>query len=421
METPFKEYHKNSYIQQTNETTNMAANQRLLSLDIFRGMTIAFMILVNNPGDWGNVYAPLLHADWHGCTPTDWVFPFFLFIVGVSIALALSKRKARGDEKSAIVRKILRRTFIIFAIGLFLNGFPYFNFPLRIAGVLPRIAIVYGITAMIFLYADWKRVIWITVGCLVAYWLMLALIPVPIDEVMQQALDTGKVMTQGGLFELNPLQQFSDNFVQANYQRGVNLQAYIDRHFMPGRLWQKTWDPEGLLSTIPAVGTCLCGVLTGLWIKKEMDVYKKLTGILGVGAILIGVGFVWSLAFPINKNLWTSSYVLYMSGVALLFLGVIYWLVDVLGYRSGMKPFIVFGTNALIIYALSGLIARIFGIIQWTNAAGEIVSIKSWIYNSFFLALFSNMNASLGYAIFNVLLLLGIAWFLYSRKIFIKV
>lgn len=399
----------------------MKESKRLLSLDIFRGMTIAFMILVNNPGDWGNVYKPLLHADWHGCTPTDWVFPFFLFIVGVSIALAISKRKTRGDDKTAIVKKILWRTAAIFGIGLFLNGFPYFSFPWRIAGVLPRIAIVYGITALIFLYADWKRVIWITAACLLVYWMMMALIPIPIDEVMQQALDTGKVMTQAGLFELEPLQKISDNFVSANYQRGVNLQAYVDRHFMPGRLWQKTWDPEGLLSIIPAVATCLCGVLTGLWIKKDNEVYKKLTGLLGMGAILIGAGFVWSLAFPINKNLWTSSYVLYMSGVALLFLGVIYWLVDVLGYQKGMKPFIVFGTNALIIYALSGLIARMFGLIKWTTGAGETISLKGWIYNTFMTSVFSDINASFAYALFNVLLFLGIAWILYAKKIFIKV
>ena len=399
----------------------MNTSTRLLSLDIFRGMTIAFMILVNNAGDWSNTYAPLLHTDWHGCTPTDWVFPFFLFIVGVSIALAISKRKARGDDKTAIIKKILWRTLIIFAIGVFLNGFPYYDFPLRIAGVLPRIAIVYGITALIFLYADWKRVIWVTVACLVGYWLMMALIPVPIDQVMQQALDTGKVMTAHGLFDLEPLHKISDNFVSANYQKGVNLEAYLDRHLVPGRLYQKTWDPEGLLSVIPSVGTCLIGVLTGLWIKKDVEVYKKLTGILGMGAILIGVAFVWSLTFPINKNLWTSSYALYTAGVALLFLGVIYWLVDVLDYKKGTKPFIVFGMNALIIYALSGLIARLFGVIKWTAESGEVISLKGWIYSTFFTSVFSDINASLGWALFNVLLLLGIGWILYSRKIFIKV
>ncbi len=400
----------------------MNSSTRLLSLDIFRGMTIALMILVNNPGDWSNVYAPLLHADWHGCTPTDWVFPFFLFIVGVSIAIAISKRKTRGDDKPTIVKKILWRTLIIFGLGVFLNGFPYFDFPLRIAGVLPRIALVYGITALVFLYADWKRIIWVTLSCLVGYWLMMALIPIPIDEVMQQVLETGKVMTANGkLFDLDALNKISDHFVSANYQRGVNLEAYLDRHLVLGRLYQRTWDPEGLLSTLPSVGTCLCGVLTGLWIKKDMDVYKKLTGILGVGAILIAVSFIWSLTFPINKNLWTSSYVLYTGGVALLFLGVIYWLVDVLGYKKGTKPFIAFGTNALIIYVMSGLIARLFGIIKWTTTAGETVSIKGWIYNTFMTSVFSDINASLCYALFNVLLLLGIAWILYSKKIFIKV
>ncbi len=400
----------------------MDTAKRLLSLDIFRGMTIAFMILVNNAGDWGNVYAPLLHADWHGCTPTDWVFPFFLFIVGVSIALAISKRKARGDDKRAIIRKILRRTLIIFLLGIFLSGFPFFKLDtLRVAGVLTRIAIVYGISAIIFLYADWRRVLWVTAGCLLGYWLMLALIPVPIDAVIREALATGQIMTAGGLHDLEPINRLSDSFISANLQRGVNLEAYFDRHLVPGRLWQKTWDPEGLLSTIPSVATCLSGVLTGLWIRKKMEVYKKLTGILGMGAILIGVGFVWSLVFPLNKNLWTSSYVLYTSGVALLFLGVIYWLVDVLGYKQGSKPFVIFGMNALIIYFLSGFIARLLYLIKWTGADGESVSLKQWLYEGFYSSWLSPINASFAFALSNVLLLFVIAWVLYRRKIFIKV
>lgn len=401
----------------------MDTSKRLVSLDIFRGMTIALMILVNNAGDWGNVYAPLLHADWDGCTPTDLVFPFFLFIVGVSIALALGKRKEAGYDHGAIIKKILSRTAIIFAIGIFLNAFPYFDLSnIRIAGVLPRIALVYGISALIFLKAkNWKTVAWTCIALLLAYWLMMAMIPVPIDDVLLAAIASGEIDTAHGMFTLEPLTKISDNYIAPNLQRGTNLEAYIDRLLTPGRLYQKTWDPEGLLSTIPSVGTCLIGVLTGLWIKTKTETYKKLTGILGAGALLLGLAYVWSLAFPFNKNLWSSSYVLLTGGLALLCLGVIYWLVDVLGYKKGTRPFVIYGMNALAVYVLSGIVADLFNAIKWTSAAGETISLKGWVYHTFMTPLLNDYNASFAWALFNVLLTFVVAWVLYKKKIFIKV
>ena len=371
----------------------MPTSQRLLSLDIFRGMTIALMILVNNPGDWGNVYAPLLHADWHGCTPTDLVFPFFLFIVGVAITFALSRRKNSGQSQSDIYQKIIRRTILIFAIGLFLNGFPYFNLgELRIPGVLQRIALVYGVSAFLFLKLDWKGLLGTSVGLLLLYWGLMTLVPVP-------------------------------GHGAPNLDAETNLGAWLDYKLMAGHLWSqsKVWDPEGLLSTLPAIVTGLSGVLCGMWLRVKRHPFQTFMGIIRVGALLIVIGLLWDLLFPINKKIWTSSYVVYTSGLALIVLGVIYYLVDVKSYRGWAKPFVIYGTNALAVYVLSGIIARLLYIIKWTNAAGESISLKQWIYNTFFTPVLSPYNASFAFALANVLLLFGVAWILYRKKIFIKV
>ncbi len=371
----------------------MAQTKRLLSLDVFRGMTIAFMILVNNAGDWGNTYAPLLHADWHGCTPTDLVFPFFIFIVGVAISFALTKRKERGDDMKAIQIKILKRTLIIFFIGLFLNAFPFFNFgTLRIPGVLQRIAIVYGICAFIFIKTNFKTQVWITVGVLVIYWFLMAVVPVP-------------------------------GFGSANYEVGTNLSAWLDNQLLGGHLYSqtKTWDPEGILSTLGAVGSGMIGVFTGSWLRKPMDDYKKLTGMFAAGAILIGLALTWDLAFPINKKIWTSSYALYTGGIALQFLAITYWLLDVLEYKRWTKPFVVFGMNSLFIYALSSLLAKIFIYTKWQTGAGETQSIHSWLMDNVFNALLEPYNASLANALMHVLILYVVGLILYKKKIFIKV
>ncbi|MEM1328017.1 MAG: heparan-alpha-glucosaminide N-acetyltransferase domain-containing protein [Bacteroidota bacterium] len=368
--------------------------QRLFSLDVFRGATIAAMILVNNPGDWSNVYAPLLHADWHGVTPTDLIFPFFIFIVGVSIALALSKRKERGDAQGQIVRKILSRTAIIFLIGLALSGFPYYNLStIRIPGVLQRIAIVYGISALLFLKFDWKVLSIVAIGCLLGYWGLMTLVPTP------------------------------DGY-PPNLDAETNLGAWLDRTLLSGHLWSqsKVWDPEGILSTLPAIATGISGILTGLWIRHEKRVQKMLLTLIGVGVASVLLSLLWDLVFPINKKIWTSSYVLFSSGMAAILLAITYWLVDVLQSRWWTKPFIVYGMNALFVFVVSGIIGKLLYYIKWDNAAGESVTLKSRIYNQAFVPFFDNpMNASLGFAVANVLLLLGLAWLLYWRRIFVKV
>jgi len=372
----------------------MNTEGRLLSLDVFRGLTIAAMILVNNPGSWSYVYAPLSHAEWHGATPTDWIFPFFLFIVGVAIALAIGRRKESGAERTALVRKILWRSLIIFATGLFLSAYPYFDLStLRIPGVLQRIALVYGITAILFLWLNPRQMFWVGVGCLLSYWGMMTLIPVP-----------------GG----HP----------PNLEPGTNLGAWIDTTLLNGHLWSqsKIWDPEGLLSTVPALATSISGILTGIWLQSARGHFEKVAGMMVAGAALLAAGLVWDTVFPINKQLWTSSYVLYTSGIALLVFGVFYWWIDIREHRRGTQPFVVYGTNALIVFAVSGLLARTLNAIHTTDVAGNSVNIKAWLWASVFEPAFdSPYNASLAHAIAYVLLLLGFAWLLYSRKIFIKV
>jgi predicted acyltransferase len=431
--------------------------KRLLSLDVFRGLTIAFMILVNNPGDWQNTYGPLLHADWHGCTPTDWVFPFFLYIVGVAIPLAVGARLERGDTQNAILKKVFSRTLIIFGLGLFLAAYPNFGMEqggglktvhylllaavmlavffrealnqkqfegernarirrilgfaalaaaagmivigfmaydlssLRIPGVLQRIALVYGACSLLFIKMNWKGMAWATAGLLLLYWALMTLVPVP-----------------GGY--------------PPNLEAETNLGAWLDRTLMSGHLWSqaKTWDPEGLLSTLPSIGTGMIGVLTGIWIKAQRDEYKKLTGMLAFGAILMAAGLIWDPLFPINKKIWTSSYVLYTGGIALLLLGVTYWLIDVLDYKKWIKPFVVFGTNSLFAYILSGLIVKTLLQISWETPEGS-KNAWGWTYQTLFEPFFSPHNASLAFAIANVLVCLAIVWVLYSRKIFIKV
>lgn len=372
----------------------MDTSKRLLALDIFRGITIAGMILVNNPGSWGHIYAPLEHAEWHGSTPTDWVFPFFLFIVGVAIPLALGRRKVEGADQRALLLKIGQRVLSIFAIGLLLHLIPRFDFVhMRIPGVLQRIAIVYGICAVIFLKTQWKTQLWIGIGLLLFYWILMTLVPVP-----------------GGF--------------PPNLEPDTNLGAWLDRTiFTSNHLWSqsKTWDPEGLLSTLPAVVTGIIGMLTGQWLKTQRNDYEKLTGLLAVGTCLLALGLAWNPLFPINKKLWTSSYVLYVGGLALLFLGVVYWLVDVLGYKRWTKPFVVYGTNALAAYVFSGLIAKTMGLISWTGADGDPITLKGWLYGALYEPFFSPINASLAYAITNVAVCLGLVWIMYSRKIFWRV
>ncbi len=362
--------------------------ERLVSLDVFRGITIAGMVLVNNPGSWEHIYWPLEHAAWSGWTPTDLVFPFFLFIVGVSITLALGKRLERGGSHRDVYLKIIKRTLIIFAIGLFLNGFPYFSLAeLRIPGVLQRIAVCYFFASIIFLNTKIRTQIAIIVALVLGYWLLVKFVPAP-------------------------------GYAAGDLTKEGSLPSYVDRVVFGKHVWAqaKVYDPEGLLSTIPAIATTLIGVLTGHWLRTEKTRYEKAAGMFVVGAICVALGWAWNAFFPINKALWTSSYVLFTGGLALQFLAFCYWLIDIKGYRRWAKPFEVFGLNAIALYVVADLIAVSLGLIK----VGE-GSLGGWIYDRVFASWASPVNASLAFAICFVLVCLVLMWILYRRRIFLKV
>jgi predicted acyltransferase len=335
----------------------MADSSRLVSLDALRGATIAAMIVVNTPGTWSAVYAPLRHADWHGLTPTDLVFPFFLFIVGVSIALAFTKQQAAGVSRSLLHRRILIRTAKIFAVGLFLNLWPQFAFgEIRVAGVLQRIALVFGVVALLFLHLRWKGLVSLTIALLVGYWGLLTLVPVPRDAVVERALATGQVERAHGTLVPVVVAERSPTAIAPNLEPGTNLAAWIDRAFLPGRFYERTWDPEGWLSTLPSVATGLLGLLTGLLLLRTPALRARLTLLAAGGALLLGIGYLWSVVFPMNKNLWTSSFVLVSAGWLLVLFAVMLSLIDGRGWRRWAYPAIAFGSNPITAYVLAGML-----------------------------------------------------------------
>lgn len=379
-------------------------SNRLISLDVFRGATIALMILVNNPGDWGNVYPPLLHAKWNGCTPTDLVFPFFLFIVGVSVTLSLTKRKERGDDLFKLVLQIFRRSFLIFFIGVFLNAFPDFNLSeVRILGVLQRIALVYFFISLIFLFTEWKTQVIISAILLLGYWALITLVPVPgigMPNISQPTI-------------YDPILQ---------KEIAPNIVAWLDNKLLAGHLWRSTkiWDPEGLLSTLPAIVTGLFGVLLGKFLRTKLDEFNKIIWIFFTANILIFTGLLWDLVFPMNKSLWTSSYVLFTAGLALHFFVMCYWLIDVKKIDWWIKPFVVYGTNAITVYTLSWIGGTFLRRVKF-DFYGTETSLRNFLYDNLFKPFFSPINASLAWAIFYVLFWLGIMWIFYKKKIFLKI
>ena len=425
---------------------------RLLSLDVFRGMTIAGMVLVNNPGTWSSIYGPLKHAEWHGITPTDYIFPFFLFIVGVAIPIALKKRLEVGATRG-IYLKIITRSAAIFLTGLAMSMLPFFDFArteipfltkllafillaaalyflflrdfkiaylligvsaglilinyifgytvvpynfsgMRIPGVLQRIAVCYLVVSIIFLHTTWKQQTLIGIALLLFYWLLMTVVPVQGCEIT--SID----------------------------DKACNLAAYLDRAILTeAHIWRsaKVFDPEGILSTIPAIVTTLSGVLTGTWLKSKRNDLEKVGGLFFFGVVLLAIGWSWSLVFPLNKSLWTSSYVVYTSGLALCFLGFCYWLIDIKGYQKWAKPFVIFGVNALALFVFSGIFARLLGIIKVNGPEGTGIPLQKWIFDNIFLPAASPVNASLAYALCFILLWLFLMWMLYRKRIYIKV
>jgi len=370
-----------------------SAQRRLMSLDVFRGLTMASMVIVNNPGDWGAVYAPLLHAEWHGWTPTDLVFPFFLFIVGVAMTLSKGTLGPWG--------RILRRTAVIAALGLFLAGFP--RFPLatwRLPGVLQRIAVCYLAAVCIFratvgrgarndLRHAFRLGCWV-LGLLIGYAAVMLLIPVP----------------GGGAGDLSP---------------AGNVGAFIDRTLMGNHLWQRRpWDPEGILSTVPAIGTTLLGVVTGLWLRAEVAASRRVVGLVGGGVALMVLGEIWGLGFPINKSLWTSSYVLFTAGAANVVLAACYWLIDVRGWKSWAKPFVILGRNAITLFVLSGLLTKVLITIKVAMPNGTATSLYRYLFLTIHAPLLAPKNASLVFAFTHLLLLFGVLSLMHWRRVFLR-
>jgi len=363
---------------------------RLLSLDVFRGLAIVGMMLVNSPGNQ-TAYSFLSHSAWHGCTLADFVFPFFIFIMGVSVAFAFNK--ARQHPWLGLLPKIIRRTIIIFLIGLFLNAFPrHFDFEtLRYFGVLQRIAICYFFAAILFLGTSIRTQIILTALLLLIYWVLMVFIPVP-------------------------------GYGANNLTPAGNLAAYVDRIiFGPKQLYGKVFDPEGVLSTIPSIATALTGNITGVWLLSRYTRNQKCLGRLIAGVISAILGWIWGLSFPINKSLWTSSYVLWTTGFALIILAIFYWLTDIKGWRAWAKPLEIFGVNALAAYFLHIFFLKIQAMIHIKRLDGSTVNLRIYITEHLFGWVPSLKLASLFYAITYIVFWLLILWILYRKKIFIKI
>lgn len=360
--------------------------ERLLSLDTFRGISIAGMILVNNPGSWSHVYPPLLHAKWHGWTPTDLIFPFFLFIIGVAMTFSFAKQLGATNNRKRVTLRVVKRSLILFGLGLFLSGFPTYHFEtMRIPGVLQRIAMVYFFASLITLNTDIKGQAWVIGLILFVYWGLMKLVPIP-------GHGAGNLTVEG------------------------NLAAYIDNALLHGHTYKETWDPEGLLSTLPAIATTLSGVLVGHLIRSGTDKRNTAGWLFVIGWAAILAGLVWHICFPINKNLWTSSYVVFTSGAAMQFLGVCYWLIEVQGWKKWAHPAIIYGMNSIAVFVLSGLVARIMLLIKIDS-----ISLKSWLYQHVFAVWAGPLNGSLVFAMTNILFWLAMMALLYRKRIFIKI
>ncbi len=410
---------------------------RVLSIDVLRGLTIALMILVNDPGDWAHTYTQLDHAKWNGFTLTDFVFPNFLFLVGVSIILSLSSRVARGDSRRVMAGHIARRALVIFVIKMMITAFPHFHYThFRLFGVLTRIALCYLAAALICLVTQRARTLLaITAVLLVGYWGLMRFVPVP-----------GLGMPVRDLPLLDP---------------DANLAAWLDRAFSSftlrtihtGVLYEHTRDPEGLLSTLPAIATTLLGCVTGLWLRFPKDCGKNhrkgeeehnvledvldldilhhistVTGLLIFGFIALAGGILWNLSFPINKNLWTSSYVLFVAGLSLLVLALCYWLIDMRHLdrsRWGkllLWPWLVFGSNAITAFVFSNFLVELLIWIKVPNSfTGKSISVLGWIYQHLFARNGSTNVTSLAFAVCFVLVCFLPNWVLWRRRIFLKV
>ena len=373
-----------------------SSSRRLLSLDALRGLTIAFMIMVNNNGS-DRAWWFMKHAEWNGLTPTDLVFPTFLFVVGVSIVFAFEARLAKGESRAHLAWQTLRRAAILFALGLVVNGFPYFHLgTLRIYGVLQRIAICYLIAALSYLWdRGWQSKAAVLITALVGYWILMRWVPVP------------------GLGMPGRDIPFLD--------KDANLVAWLDRHVLPGRLYEGTRDPEGLLSDLPALGTALLGILAGIWLRTKHTLRGKAAGLAGAAAACLAIGSLWAIWFPLNKKLWTSSYVLVAAGVSLATLALFYWAIEVHDWRGKWTwPWLVLGSNAIAAYIISELLGTALDVVGgWIN--GRPFGVTRWVFVHWIAWIPNGGLASFVYSFLYMAVCFIPVWILYRKKIFLKV
>jgi len=376
-----------------------SSKARLISLDIYRGLVVAGMILVDNPGSDEGAYWPIKHAKWNGWTPADLIFPSFLFLVGVSIVFAFSSRLKRGESRGQILYHAFKRSLLLIAIGLFVNGFPFVDFDphtYRIEGVTQRIALCYLMATILELWSSRRGQAIALAACLLGYWAILRFVPVP-----------GFGLPGRDIPFMDPER---------------NLVAWLDRTLFAGRLYNGVRDPEGIISTIPALGTTLMGVLTGHWLRSQHSHTTKIARMLFFGVLGLIAGLLWNQWFPINKNLWTSSFVLFTSGFALVTLSLLYWMTEVKGWRGAwMTPFLVFGMNAIVAYIADALVygpgysfkahAPNGAVVNWHEAAQAHLEAAG----------FSVANASLIYSIAAVGFCWFLLWVLWRKKIFLKI
>ncbi len=385
----------------------MSEGARLISLDAFRGLIVAAMILVTDPGTYSAVYRPLLHSNWDGVTPTDMIFPAFLFIVGVAMTLSFESRMARGDTRRRLLLHALRRSGILFFLGLLLNGFPDYHLQtIRIPGILQRIAVCYFAGALLYLSSSQRQgrgyrasgMIGTAAGVILAlYWALLKWVPVP-------GFGAGRLDSLG------------------------NLAAYVDRavlgvpHMWPWGLMAGhgvTFDPEGILSTLPAFATLLIGVLAGEWLRTKRTRGTKALALAGAGACLVLIALALSPWVPLNKKIWTSTFALFSGGVSLLLFSILYFVLDIKRWRGGVKPVLVLGTNAIFAFALSTVITALSDRIRVGGGAGG-VSLHRWAYQEWFATWLSPVHASLAYAVMVVILNAALVYPLYRRRLFLR-
>lgn len=379
--------------------------QRLISLDVVRGIDIAFMIMVNNNGGPGS-WRFMNHSLWNGLTPTDLVFPTFLFVVGITTVFAYQARLAKGATRAQLAKHTVIRAVVLILLGLVVNNYPFFHWThMRFYGVLQRIGICYLIVGLFYLtYLTNKRVVTkivtLLIVCLLGYWALVRLVPVPGAGVPGRDIS------------------FLD--------KTQNIVAYVDRQLMPGHLYigspaHDTRDPEGLLSDIPAIGTALLGLLAGLYLRSSRSTKQKALGLVVGCAACLALGYFWSIWFPINKKMWTSSYVLVSAGYSLALLAFCYWLIEVKNWRKGwIWPWLVFGSNAIVAYMISELLPSTLDLFH-VSEAGRNIPISGWFFN--------HVNAHIpdpGWAAFSWSVLFAFVcfipvWIMYKKKIFVKI